>query len=195
MNAMQKFATNDLKDLGKFRPTNLLVTGILFSIPGLIMAAFAIFFLYILARLLLLRATISSPALSFLIFAACLVGFGGLAYILLTVAVGRIRGSFQRDCHFRAGSEVIDYKFPRQRRFRLPDIAVGQITWSDLDRITNYERRSNYGSTKGLYLFLKSGERLAIDTSVFEMDTVRVEVELNNLAAGRIVNSGSLRRS
>jgi len=57
--------------------------------------SFRDFFLYILARLLLLRATISSPALSFLIFAACLVGFGGLAYTLLTVAVGRIRGSFQ----------------------------------------------------------------------------------------------------
>jgi hypothetical protein len=168
----------NMKDLANYRPTAVLLSGLLGALLGLACAG----------------GVIRMAMLGFSENLILVVLFAALSYVLLCASIGRVHGSFEKDCFLRAGAGGISFKFPERRYFSFANLAVRSYKWGEIDRIVLHKQRVNFiPINTALHIHINGGKRIVIDSVFFDKKPAELQEELLTLAKGQ--TTGTIQES
>jgi hypothetical protein len=112
------------------------------------------------------------------------LGFAVGALALITGGVGRIISSLARDCYFRAGTEGLAIRLPKQGwfgRFRMMEY---QFKWAEIEQLIYFTRSVNLiPVARELHIRRYGGKEVTIERFYFSKSIKRLREELMALQA------------
>jgi hypothetical protein len=174
---------SNLKDLARYAPIRVALTGLWRIVFGALLAIPAGFFISLgpAGDQNATRAPGDMPP--WWIFVVGL-GFGAIALNYLLGGVGRIVSALRRDCYFRAGAEGMAVRLPKQGwfgRFKMVEYA---FKWEEIEKLTHFTRSMNLiPIARELHVRLYGGREVIIERFYFSESIKRLRDELIAIGA------------
>jgi hypothetical protein len=170
--------TSNLKDVAKYAPFQVALTGLWRILFGALLATPAGAFIYLgpSGDPGATRAPGDMPAWWMFLVG---LGIGVVAGAYLTGGVGRMVSAFKRDCYFRAGAEGVSVRVPKQGWFGRFRIMEYQYKWDQIETLTHFTRSLNLIPVgRELHMRLYGGKEIVIERFYFSKSIKRIREEL-----------------
>ena len=174
---------SSMRDLTAYAPVRVALTGIWRVMFGLLLAIPAGMFIYF--------GPSGEPGAPhaagdmpgwWMFFVGLVLGVVALAFI--SGGVGRMVCAFARGCYFRAGTEGMAVRLPKQGwfgRFKLIELA---FKWEEIEQLTNFTRSLNLiPVARELHIRLYGGTEVTIERFYFSASIKSLLEELNSIRA------------
>jgi hypothetical protein len=174
---------SSMKDLTVYAPIRVVLTGLWRIVVGALLAIPAGLLIYLgpSGEPGATRAPGDMPAWWMFVVG---LGFAVGALALITGGVGRIISSLARDCYFRAGTEGLAIRLPKQGwfgRFRMMEY---QFKWAEIEQLIYFTRSVNLiPVARELHIRRYGGKEVTIERFYFSKSIKRLREELMALQA------------
>ena len=158
---------SNLQDVTKYSPIRVAMAGIRRVIFGMLLAVPGVAFVWLgpNGEPGATRAPGDMPAWWMFVVG---LAFSFAAFCFITGGVGRIISAFMRDCYFRAGTEGMAIRVPKQGWFGRFKVMEYPYKWEEVERIINITRSVNFipiGSELNIRVY--GGKEITIERYYF----------------------------
>ena len=174
---------SNMKDLTAYAPFRVVLTGLWRIVFGALLAIPAGALIYIgpSGEPGATRAPGDMPAWWMFVVG---LGLGVAALAFIAGGMGRIVSSLARDCYFRAGTDGLAIRLPRQGWFGRFKMMEYQYKWAEIEQLIHFTRSLNLiPVARELHIRLYGGKEVTIERFYFSKSIKRLREELMAIQA------------